>query len=65
MSIFPTAIPQIEVLIHRVNGDIDVDQFYNDRDARVFCREEVKRESTKRVICDTIKFDECGYFTVI
>lgn len=62
MNPFPTPIPQIEVLIHRMNGDIDVEQFHTDREALSFCREEVKWESTKRVICDRIGFDETGDF---
>lgn len=62
MTIFPTPIPQIEVLIHRTNGDIDVEQFHTDREARSFCREEIKWESTARVICSHIGFDETGDF---
>lgn len=61
-NIFVTPIPQIEVLVHRVNGDIEIEQFHTEREARAFCREEVKWESTKRVICDAIVFDQTGDF---
>ena len=58
MSPFPTPIPQIEILIHRVDGSIEIEQVFTERHARMFCRQEVKRESAQRVICDHINFDQ-------
>lgn len=62
MSPFPTPIPQIEVLVHRADGSIEIEMFHTEVEARAFCREEVKWESTSRVICDAITFDQPGDF---
>lgn len=64
MNVFLTPIPQIEILIHRMDGSIEVEQVHTKLEARAFCKEEVKWESTKRVICDKIGFDMSGDFSV-
>lgn len=64
MSPFPTPIPQIQILIHRMDGSIEVEQAHTKLEARAFCKEEVKWETTKRVICDEIGFDMTGDFSV-
>lgn len=64
MNVFPTPIPQIEILIHRMDGSIEIEQVHTKLEALAFCKEEVKLESTKRVICDMIEFDMTGSFLV-
>jgi hypothetical protein len=45
------------------SGNTYTENFTTDREALRFCREEVKWESTSRVVCDAIGFDEHGDFT--
>lgn len=62
MSIFPTPIPQIQVIVHRRNGDVEVEAFHTEQEARAFCREEVKWESTKYVACQELNLILPGDF---
>lgn len=57
MNVFPRPRPQIEILIHRVDGNIDIEQVFTFDEARAFCRKELTRATTFRVICDDIGFD--------
>lgn len=59
---FPTLMPTIEVLVRRVNGDSETEMFHTLQQARSFCCEEVKWESTARVVCSAIGFDQRGDF---
>lgn len=50
----------IQITIQRRDGSIETVQTETEREARSICREEVKWESTQKVICEEICFDEFG-----
>lgn len=55
-----TAANTIIVTITRQDGTTETETFDNEKKARSFCREEVKWESTARVVCPAIEFDQEG-----
>jgi hypothetical protein len=44
------------------NGETFTETFDTEHAARRFCVEEVKWESTARVVCEAISFDQAGDF---
>lgn len=52
----------ITVTIQTRAGETFTETFTSERAARRFCAEEVKWESTGRVTCDAIGFDQPGDF---
>ena len=58
----PTLMPTIEIIVRRRDGSTENHMVHTEQHARSFCREEIKWESTARVICSRIGFDETGDF---